>query len=304
MKVAVTSKAFSKNETLINYLAQFFPEYKLNLTGKKLNDDELVDFLSDVDAVIVALESINDYVLSKLPNLKYVSKFGVGLNNIDFDACERHNVKVLYKAGVNKGSVAEMSLGFSLMLLRNLYTTSNLLSHGEWRKSGGVSLYGKTVGIIGAGHIGEEFIRLLQPFGCNILINDILDKSKLIAGYNNVKQVPLDSLLNQSDVVSLHVPLTVETEQLVDTSFLAKMKPSAVLLNTARGELVDQLALKSSLLNAQIAGAAIDVYDQEPPTDLELLSIPNLIPTPHIGGNSLEATLAMGKAAIHNLSDL
>ena len=304
MKVAVTSKAFSKNETLINYLAQFFPEYKLNLTGKKLNDDELVDFLSDVDAVIVALESINDYVVSKLPNLKYVSKFGVGLNNIDFDACKRHNVKVLHKAGVNKGSVAEMSLGFSLMLLRNLYTTSNLLSNGEWHKSGGVSLYGKTVGIIGAGHIGEEFIRLLQPFGCNILINDILDKSKLTAQYSNVKQVPLDALLNQSDVVSLHVPLTVETEHLVDTSFLAKMKPSSVLLNTARGELVDQLALKNSLLNAQIAGAAIDVYDQEPPTDLELLAIPNLIPTPHIGGNSLEATLAMGKAAIHNLSDL
>jgi len=304
MKVAVTSKAFSKNETLINYLSQFFPEYKLNLTGKKLNDDELVEFLCDVDAVIVALESINDYVLSRLPNLKYVSKFGVGLNNIDFAACERHNIEVLHKAGVNKGSVAEMSLGFSLMLLRNLYTTSNLLSRGEWQKSGGISLYGKTVGIIGAGHIGAEFIRLLQPFGCNILINDILDKSSLTTEYSNVKQVPLDSLLNQSDIVSLHVPLTIETEQLVDTDFLAKMKPTAVLLNTARGELVDQQALKTSLLNAQIAGAAIDVYDQEPPTDLEFLSIPNLIPTPHIGGNSLEATLAMGKAAIHNLSDL
>jgi D-3-phosphoglycerate dehydrogenase len=190
------------------------------------------------------------------------------------------------------------------MLLRNLYTTSNLLSRGEWQKSGGISLYGKTVGIIGAGHIGAELIRLLQPFGCNILINDILDKSSLTAEYSNVKQVPLDSLLNQSDIVSLHVPLTIETEQLVDTDFLAKMKPTAVLLNTARGELVDQHALKTSLLNAQIAGAAIDVYDEEPPTDLELLSIPNLIPTPHIGGNSMEATLAMGKAAIHNLSDL
>tara|TARA_R110002167_G_scaffold266256_2_gene472993 strand:- start:1992 stop:2924 length:933 start_codon:yes stop_codon:yes gene_type:complete len=297
MKIAVTSKAFAKNEALISLLSNHFPSYKLNHAGKLLSENEFIEFLADCDGVILAMEQLSEQVISRVPHIKAVAKFGVGTDNIDFAACEKARLPVFLSQGVNKQSVAEMVIGFALMLLRNLYLTSCNLSQGKWQKEGGVSLYHKTIGIIGFGHIGSEVARLLKPFSCRILVHDIVDKSDLCARLN-AEQVPLEQLIEQADVISLHTPLTATTNNLVNSLFLQKMKRSAILINTARGEVVDLEALKLALQNKTIAGAAIDVYREEPPQDLELLSLPTLIPTPHIGGNSAEATYAMGEAAI------
>ena len=303
MKVAVTSKSFSKNEILITELKQHFNDIQLNYAKRKLNDDELIEFLKDCDGVIVALEEINKYVLDSLPNLKVISKFGVGLDNIDLEYCKQKDVKIGWIGGVNKQSVAEMTLGFMLMLIRNLYISSNKLSSSTWDKNGGFSLYGKTIGIVGVGYIGKELIKLLKPFGCKILVNDIVNQDTFYKN-NNLFEVSKDEIFKKSDIVTFHTPLDSTTKHIVNLKNLMLMKKNAFVINTARGDLVNLQDLKYALKNNIISGGAIDVYDQEPPVDKELLATENLICTPHIGGNSDEAVLAMGRSAISFLKEL
>ncbi len=302
MKIAVSSKSFSKNQTLINELKTLTPHVKLNHATKKLTDDELVEFLSDVDGVILALEELNKEVIDKLPNLKVVSKFGVGLDNVDVEYCKQKGIKVLWEKGTNKNSVAEMALGFMLMLSRNLYISSTKLSNGVWHKDGGFSLSGKKVGIIGVGHIGKELIRLLKPFKCEIYVNDIIEQDEYYNKHGLIK-TSKDEIYQNCNIISLHVSLNEQTKHLIDKDALAKMGDDAFLINTSRGQVVNIDELKNALKNGQIAGAAIDVYEEEPPQDLEFLGLENLICTPHIGGNSKEAVLSMGRSAIKNIKD-
>lgn len=302
MKVAVTSKAFSTNETLVGELREIFKDVKLNLTGKKLEEKELIEFLSDRDAVIVALEDIDKNVIDALPNLKCISKFGVGLDNIDIEYCKIKNIYFGWSAGVNKFSVAEQALGFMLMLIRNLYVSSNKLSNGIWDKNGGNSLYGKTIGIIGVGNVGKELAKLLKPFSCKVLVNDVIDQDSYYFQHGLIKATK-NEILSQCDIVSIHTPLNKETECLVNKHSLGLMRKTSYIINTARGNIVNFVDLKEALQENLIAGAALDVYDVEPPVDLEFLRLENLICTPHIGGNSKEATLAMGRSAIMHLKN-
>lgn len=303
MRVAVTSKSFSKNEILIEEFKKSFDEIKLNHSSKKLTDEELIDFLKDCDGAIIALEDFNKHVIDNLPNIKAISKFGVGVNNIDIEYAKIKSIKIGWEKGVNKQSVAEMTLGFMLMLIRNLYTTSNLLSTGIWNKNGGYSLYNKTIGIIGVGNIAKELINLLKAFNCTILVNDVINQDEYYEKHN-LKEVSKEQIFKHSDIITIHTPLNEQTINLVNINTLQLMKESAFLINTARGEIVNLNDLKFALTTNLIAGAAIDVYHEEPPSDLELLKLPNLICTPHIGGNSEESVLAMGRSAIKQLKDL
>ena len=158
------------------------------------------------------------------------------------------------------------------------------------------------VGIIGCGNIGTDLVNLLQPFKCKIMISDIVEKKEVVENFG-VIQVPIKELLLKADIVSLHVPSTKKTRFMVDEKFLKIMKPSAYLINTSRGDIVDQESLKIALKNNIIAGAALDVFEFEPPEDNELLSLPNLIATPHIGGNADECVIEMGRSAINHLKN-
>ncbi len=299
--VGVTTVAFSKNDALMAQVRSIgFKKVKRNEEFKRFTQEELINYLKDCDAAIVGLDMMTDEVLEQLPKLKVISKYGVGLNNVDLDACNKRQVQVLYPKGVNKRSVSEMALGFMLSLSRNLYVTSNLLKSNTWHKSGGFQLSGKTVGIIGVGHIGKDLVHLLKPFDCKILVNDIIDQTDYYSG-NNLIHVTKEELFEQSDIISVHTPLTDKTEQLIRKDTIDLMKPSVIIINTARGEIVNLKDLKSGLMDGTIGGAALDVYDAEPPTDRELISLPNLMNTPHIGGNSQEAVMAMGEAAINNV---
>lgn len=301
-QIAVSALSFSKNEILVRELGQDFPNPRLNTTGRTLSEPELRDMLQGADAAIVGTEPITEALLAQLPQLKFLSKYGVGMDNIDLDACKKHTIAIGWTGGVNKTAVAEMTLAFMISLCRNLFLTSQQLKTGIWNKNGGVQLAGKTVGIIGAGDIGKELIRLLAPFQCRILINDVIDQSEYIASVG-ATAVPRDVLFRESDIVTIHTPLTPETHYLIATDTLALMKPTAFLINTARGSIVDINALNVALKNGVIAGAALDTYEHEPPTDFDLFQLPNLICTPHIGGNSVEAVLAMGRSAIGHLRE-
>lgn len=300
MKVKVSTLAFSNNEYLVNLLLKEFPNAVVNSKGVRFKDDSLVDFFEDADAVIVGLEPITADLLDKLPKLRIIAKYGVGLDNIDLDACRQRNVMVGWTGGVNRRSVAEMALGFMLALSRNLYITSNQLKKLDWNKNGGVQLSGKTIGIIGLGNIGKELLTLLKPFNCKVLVNDIEDVTQYTHS-NDIIFVTKDELYKQSDIISIHTPYTEATANLFDASVFSKMKSSAYLINTARGGIVNERDLKFALEHNIIAGAALDVYETEPPVNLELLSLPNLICTPHTGGNSYEAVVAMGLSAIAHL---
>ena len=299
MKIIVSTVAFSTNKILVNQLKKYFKDVIVNEKGVRISENELVNYYKDADAIIVGLEKITPEILDQLPNLKIIAKYGVGLDNIDLEACNKRNIKIGWTGGVNKRSVAEMALGFMLALSRNLYVTSNQLKAGYWNKNGGIQLTGKTIGIIGAGNIGKELIEILIPFNCNILVNDLLDINEFQK--NNIKQVDKNKIFAESDFISIHTPLTKETINLIDLDVFKKMKNTAFLINTARGGIVNEYDLKYALSNGIIAGAALDVYEIEPPKDTELLKLPNLICTPHTGGNANEAVLAMGMSAIEHL---
>jgi len=301
--VGVTAVAFSRDKERVQALKDAFNGEVL--TNEKLirfTPEELIPFLQKCDYAIVGLDKITDEVLTQCPNLKIISKYGVGLDNIDFDACEKHNVKVVYPKGVNKRSATEEALGSAISLLRNLYVTSNLLKNGEWLVQGGEQLTGKTVGIIGVGHIGKDLIEVLKPFKCKILANDILEQDEY---YKSVgaESVSKEELFKRADVITVHTCLTDKTRHMLNEKAFSLMKPSAIVINVARGGIVDEKALKSALKEKKIAGAALDVYEREPADDKELLEIPNLMNMPHIGGNAKEAVEAMGMAAINNLVD-
>ena len=298
IKIMVTSRSFSKHPVLKQELLDIFPDSIFNPNGPTTGLCDLVGFLGDAEGVILGLEKMDSSVLAQLNNLKIVAKYGVGLDNLDVEAAKELGIAVGWTGGVNKRSASEQALGLILGLSRNLFFSSFPLKNGKWEKEGGSLLSGSCVGIIGCGHIGTDVIHLLQPYNCRILICDLLDKRGVVDTYN-VTQVPLEKLLNEADVVSLHVPLTEITHFMVNEEFLQKMKPSAYLVNNSRGLVVKQQALKQNT----IAGAALDVFESEPPDDLEFLALPNLTVTPHIGGNANEAVLAMGRSAINHIKD-
>ena len=302
MKIKATSSSFSKHPQLRAALLESFSDAEFNDNGLKYTRNELIDFIKDAEGIVLGLEPIDDEVLSACPRLKIISKYGVGLDNLDQEACKKRHIKIGWTGGINKRSVAEMDLCFMLALARNIHRTSLDLKNGNWNKSGGFQLSGKTVGVIGLGYTGTEIIRLIKPFGCRVIGNDILDKSNLCKELN-IELVKKNQLFRQSDFILLHTQLTNLTHHLINDETLNIMKPTALLINTARGPIVNQHDLKNALAEGKIAGAALDVYEDEPPTDLEFLRLPNLLCTPHIGGNAEEAVIAMGMSAIGHIKE-
>ncbi len=301
-RVAVTPPPICNSATLRDELSGLFPQPYFNDTGRYLTEDELIRFAGEADALLVGRDGITDKVLSALPQLKIIAKYGVGLDNIDSDALTRHSVELGWTAGVNRRSVAELTLSFMLGLCHNVFKGGWALKQGQWVKEGGQLLQGKTVGLIGCGNIGKEVVGLLKPFECRVWIRDILDRSEFCK-VTGALEKSLEEVLGGADIISLHVPSTEETRYMINATTLSRMWPTAFLINTSRGDVVDQSALKDALMKETIAGAALDVFDQEPPEDAELLACPQLMVTPHIGGNAVEAVEAMARAAFQHMKE-
>ena len=239
IKIAVTSRSFSKNRILREELLQKYKNVKFNDNGLKLRGDLLVDFLKHCQKAITALEIIDDNILSKLPELKVISKYGVGLDMIDMQAMQKHNVKLGWTGGVNRRSVSELVISFAIALLRHVPASHREVLSGTWRQHIGGHLSGRTVGIIGCGFVGKDLVKMLQPFGCPILVNDIKNYDEFYKQYN-IKAVEKEELLAKSDIVTLHIPLDDSTRNLLTAEKLSLMKSDAILINTARGDLLDE----------------------------------------------------------------
>jgi len=300
--LAVASRSFSKNPVLRNIVLKDYPSAKFNDEGLSLSGDSLIDFLDGYEKAITALEVIDDSILSCLPDLKVIGKYGVGLDMIDLQALKKYGVKIGWTGGVNKRSVSELVVSSAIALLHRSVFANIEVKNNLWYQIKGRQLSDCTVGIIGCGNIGKDLVKLLKPFNCKVLSYDILDFNKFYQE-NNVLPVSLEELLKASDVVTLHLPLDKLTKNIINVDKLQMMKSKAILINLARGGLVDEVALKKMLLEKKIAGAAIDVFEIEPPIDNEFALIDNVLITPHIAGSTEEAILAMGMAAIDGLKN-
>jgi glyoxylate reductase len=257
-------------------------------------DFEVADSVEGVEGVLALLTTpIDAAFLDRAgPQLRIVANYAVGVNNIDLDAARARGVLVANTPDVLTRPTAELAVALMLTLLRRVAEGDRLIRRREeWGFSLefmlGASLEGKLVGIVGAGRIGRETARLVEAFGAATLLTRRGD--------------PLDELLATADVVSLHCPLTAETHHLVDASALAAMKPSAILVNTARGAVVDERALVSALAAGEIAGAALDVYEDEPSVSEELLAMENVVLSPHLGSATRRTREAMGMLAVEAL---
>jgi len=300
--IAVASRSFSRHPILRAELLARYPDARFNDDGLSLSGAGLIDFLNGAEKVITALERLDETVFTALPDLKVVSKYGVGFDMIDLDAMIRSGVKLGWTGGVNRRSVAELVISLSIALLRRLPEATAEVRAGKWRQIMGRQLSSCTVGIIGCGHVGKLLGQLLLPFGCRVLAHDILDFPEYYAE-TGVQATGIDDLLKASDIVTLHLPLDASTINILNADRLPLMREGSFLINAARGGLVDEAALKKALMNGPLAGAAFDVFVDEPPTDRELLDLPTFIVTPHIGGSTEEAVLNMGRAAIGGLDD-
>jgi phosphoglycerate dehydrogenase-like enzyme len=299
-RIAVASRSFARNAALRRELTAKYPQVTFSESPSVLDGEELVALLRGHDRAIVGLERVDERVLSQLPDLRVISKYGVGLDGLDVAAIARRGIRLGWTGGVNRRSVAELTLAFAIALLHRVPECDVALRHGQWHTLVGRQLTGKIVGIIGCGAVGQDLVRLLAPFDCRILANDIRDYPEFFAAHH-VEPAGLEELLTTADIVTLHVPLDASTKGMIGASELAKMRSGSILINAARGGLIDEDAVADALERGRLAGAACDVFQMEPDANPRLLSLPTFLGTPHIGGSTQEAQLAMGRAAIEGL---
>ena len=269
-----------------------------NTTGKPYSSAQLQTQLTDVDGYIAGLDEIDAAALRVASDLQVVARYGVGINNVDLTAAEELGIVVTNTPGANAASVAELTIALMLNLIRPIQTAAEQTRTGGWPRLKGMSLVGKTVGLIGLGAIGCQVARRLVGFDCIVLATDVVT-DETFAREHGVALVDSAELLAKSDIISLHVPVLPATEQMVNADFLAQMKPGGFLINTSRGELIDEAALHEALTGGHLAGAALDAFQHEPPgADNPLMALPQVIPTPHMGAHSDGATNAMGSMAL------
>lgn len=257
---------------------------------------ELVDAVGDFDAIVVRSRTkVTDRVLEAGKRLKAVARAGVGLDNIDLIAAERLGIIVINSPEAPSNAVAELVLGLMLSLARRIPEADASMKKGEWIKKQftGMELKGKTLGIIGFGRIGYQLAKKAGALGMRVLTYDIvIEKLMEFVEEAGAVAVDLDELLGSSDFVTVHVPLLPQTEHMIGAEEMSAMKDSAYLINVARGGVVDEEALRKALVNGKLAGAALDVYEEEPPRDNSLTGLKNVVSLPHIGAATVEAQRA------------
>lgn len=300
MKIAVITPLFSRSPELMTELTTYFPDVKHNADNTLKTKEEIIAFLDNVDGAIVGRETIDDAILRACPKLKILSRYGVGVDNLDLDAMKQRGVKLGWSGGTNSNSVAEITLSFMLSLIRNLHVATTLLKNGTWKVNGGRELTGKTIGLFGFGHISKRLIELLAPYHCTILVYNRTHDAGEAQKYG-ITFATKERIIEEADIISIHLPLMPESQNLFSTQEFQAMRKDAFIINTARGGIIDEEALKVALKNGEIAGSALEVFAIEPVEDKELIALPNLICTPHLGGNSKESILAMGVSCIEHL---
>ena len=295
--VLVISRSFGNVVTIGNDLLRDagFEVYTVSEKERPLDDAKLTAIVlrETPEVIITGAEPMSETVLTAHDSLRMIMKHGVGVDNIDLGAATSHGIVVANAPGTNSEAVAELAFGFILSMLRGICPANASTRVGGWKRYMGHELGAMTLGIVGTGRIGASVARRAHAFGASLLGFDIVENEELRT--YGLRYVPLNRLLKESDVITLHAPLLPQTERMIGKAQLEAMKPSAFLVNCARGELVDEPALYEHLKAGNIAGAAVDVFATEPPRDSPLLELDTVLATPHIGAYTYEAMDSMDR---------
>ncbi len=292
-KVLITTVPFGeKNSEPIELLESNDIEYVINPLNKKLTEEELYELVSDFDVIIAGTEQITNKVIKKAKNLKLISRVGIGLDSVDLLSAEKYGVKVSYTPDAPAPAVAELTIGMMLILLRSVHVSNSQMHSGKWYRFFGRRLSNITIGIVGAGRIGQGVLKHLQGFGDpNILINDLSIKDDISDKYN-VKWTGKEEIYKQADIISLHLPLTSETKNMIRKEQLLSMKEDAIIINTSRGGIINENDLYDVMQSGYLSGAAIDVFNQEPYNG-PLKEIERCLLTAHMGSMSVDCRARM-----------
>jgi D-3-phosphoglycerate dehydrogenase / 2-oxoglutarate reductase len=301
-RVAVTTPYFDFFPELKAELAAKYPGTKFRTDRSRLEEDGLVEYLAGAEAAVIGLDRFTDRVCARLPDLKVISMCSAGVDHIDPAILNKYGIKMWWAAGINKVSVAELAVCYMVFSVRRLQLFCSLLYRGEWKGpiGFGTDLRGRTVGIHGCGHVGQEVVRLLQPYGVTILACDRVDFSDFYKKWG-VEKVEADELWARSDVLTIHLSRNATTIGMYTGGVLDRMKKGAILINCARGNIVDEVALAQRLQSGHIAGAAFDVFAIEPANGNPLLELPNFFGSPHIGATTLQSWEAMLRSGMHGI---
>jgi len=268
-----------------------------NPYGRRLKETEAAELLTDdIVGMIAGVEPLTRPVLEGAKSLKVISRCGVGLDSVDLMAARERSIEVFNTPGAPVVSVAELTLSLILNMLRKVAQADRSIRAGEWKPLMGGLLAAQTIGVIGYGRIGKRVCQLLHAFGAKVLVYDKMETSVEA----NLQFLPMRELIRKSDVIALHLPYDEETRHLIDTEMLELMKPNAILVNTSRGGIIDEVALHRALSEKRIAGAALDVFEEEPYKG-PLRELPNVLLTAHMGSYAQEARRQMEDEAVENL---
>ncbi len=302
-KVAVTLGYYDFFPKLKEEFAARYPGTKFTPPGPMMQGQALIDHIKGCDTAVIGLNRFTDEVCSALPELKVVSLCSAGVDHIDPAILKKHGIKMWWTAGINKISVSELAVCYMVLTLRRVHEFASILRRGQWKGpiGFGSDLRGKTVGIHGVGHIGKEVVKLLQPYGVKILACDRVDYSDFYRQFPNVEKVDAEELWARSEVLTIHLSKNRSTLGMYSKQVLDKLKPGMVLINCARGGMVDEAALAERLKDGRIGGAAFDVFDVEPANGNPLIELPNFFASPHIGATTMGSWEAMLRSGMEGI---
>jgi D-3-phosphoglycerate dehydrogenase len=299
--VLIATRSFgSTSEKPWNVLAEADCELIRADMQQKMTEDRLRDLLADADGAIVGAVPFTARVLEQVPRLKVIVAHGVGVDYIDLQAAARAGVIVANCPGANDQAVADLTIGLMISLARQILLVDQDVRSGKWGRYEGSELWKKSLGLVGLGRIGRGVARRAQGFDMQVLAYDPYVDDQQAAAIG-VRMASLDEVITAADFLSLHAPLTEETRHLMGKQQLERMKPSAFLINTARGGLIDEEALYEALAAGKLAGAGLDAFATEPPVGSPLLELKNVVLTPHIGAHTREAIERVGVLAAQNV---
>jgi len=292
-KVLITTVPFAKKDRLpLELLEAIGAEYLINPLNKKLTENELAEMVSDFDIIIAGTEPITDFVIKKAKKLKMISRVGIGLDSVDLLAAEKMGIKVSYTPDAPAPAVAEFTIGLLITLLRSAQLSNIQIHRGNWHRYFGKRIANTTIGVIGLGRIGSRVLNRLSVFGTpRLLVNDLSPHPDLDRKFK-LEWADKETIYRESDVISLHVPLTRSTKNMITKKQLEMMKSDAIIINTSRGGVVNELDLYNVMKTGHLSGAAIDVFEQEP-YDGPLIEIERCFLTAHMGSMSLDCRTRM-----------
>lgn len=297
LKVVVGSRSRSRSKEAMEILEKNGYILELNPFDRTMTEDELIERIKGASALVAGSDKVTKRVLEAgSPTLKIVAKQGVGYNTIDIEAAKELGIAVTITPGANSKSVADLTMGLILNAARNISGMDRAIRNNEWYRYTGCELNNKIIGIVGMGHIGGEVAKRAYAFGMKILAYDIYPRQDFIEKYN-VIYVSLEKLFKQSDVITLHAPAIKATENMINRDSLNLMKSTAILVNAARGELINEEDLYEALKNKKIGFAALDVYKNEPLKNSKLTDLENIVFTAHAGAYTKSAIIGAGVIA-------